>query len=74
MRTDRCAKWMGGSTLPRDYRRFRACAGKVKHPTRQAAEAIAERQTKKWKLSDSVKLVAYYCDFCRQFHTGRHYE
>jgi len=74
MRTDRLAKWTGGSELPRDYRRFRACAGKVKHPTRQAAEAIAERQAKKWKLGECVQLVAYYCEFCRQFHTGRRYE
>jgi hypothetical protein len=57
-----------------DYHRFRACQGKVQHPTREAAEATAERQAKKWRLNEGVRLVAYRCDFCRQFHTGRQYD
>lgn len=57
-----------------DFYRFRSCSGKVKHATREAAEAIAERQTKKWKLTEPVKLVAYRCEFCHQFHTGRQYD
>ena len=59
---------------PSDYQRFRSCAGKVQHPNRETAEAVAARQTKKWKLGDTVKLVVYRCEFCRHFHTGRHYE
>ncbi len=58
----------------KDFCRYRSCIGKVKHPTREAAEAIAERQMKKWKLTEAVKLVAYRCEFCYYFHTGRSYE
>ena len=66
-------KWI--DTIPRlQYERFRACQGKVQHPTREAAENTAERQTQKWKLNETVRLVVYRCDFCRQFHTGRQYE
>jgi hypothetical protein len=57
-----------------DHHRFRACQGKVQHPTREAAEETAERQAKKWRLNETVRLVAYHCEFCRQFHTGRQYE
>ena len=56
---------------PLDFRRYRSCTGKVKHLTREAAEAIAERQAKKWKLTEPVHLVAYRCEFCHYFHTGR---
>ena len=63
-----------GTMHRRDYHRFRACQGKVQHATREAAEKTVERQAKKWKLNETVKLVAYRCEFCRQFHTGRQYE
>jgi hypothetical protein len=58
----------------RDFYRYRSCTGKVKHPTRDPADAIAERQMKKWKLTEVVKLVAYRCEFCHCFHIGRSYE
>ena len=57
-----------------DFYRYRSCTGKVKHPTREAAEAIVERQTEKWKVTEPVKLVAYRCEFCYCFHIGRQYE
>lgn len=57
-----------------EYQRFRECTGKVSHPTREEAEEVAERQSKKWKLGETVRLVAYRCHFCFHFHTGRQYE
>ena len=58
-----------------EYERFRACQGKVQHSTRQAAENVAEQLAKRWKLDETVvRLVAYRCDFCRQFHIGRRYQ
>jgi hypothetical protein len=57
-----------------EYERFRECTGKVSHPTREEAEEVAERQSKRWKLGETVRLVAYRCHFCFRFHTGRQYE
>jgi hypothetical protein len=60
--------------LSLEYQRFRECTGKVGHPSREEAEDVAERQSKKWKLGETVRLVAYRCHFCFLFHTGRQYE
>ena len=57
-----------------DFHRYRSCAGKVKHVTREEAETIAEAGAKKWKLTEPVQLVAYRCEFCHYFHTGRRYQ
>jgi hypothetical protein len=56
------------------YQCYRECTGKVSHPTREEAEEVAERRSKKLKLGETVRLVAYRCHFCFHFHTGRQYE
>jgi hypothetical protein len=60
--------------LSLEYQCFRECTGKVSHPTREGAEEVAERQSKKWKLGETVRLVAYRCHFCFHFHIGRQYD
>jgi hypothetical protein len=62
------------SMLSLEYERLRACTGKVRHLSREEAEEVAERQSRKLKLGETVRLKAYRCEFCFNFHTGRNYE
>lgn len=54
-----------------NYHRVRGCTGKRKYATREIAEEALEAVSKKWKVPEPMRLNAYRCQFCQQFHLGR---